>query len=298
MSRGRMKWVVTGASGMLGSDLTKVLLSEGEECVGLSRAELDISNREASRSRIIDIAPDVIVNCAAYTKVDDAETNEELAHSINGTAVRSLAEVADACNALLIQLSTDFVFDGSQEAPYEVDAPVAPLSAYGRTKLAGEEAAREARRHVILRTSWLFGAHGWNFVEAMRKQIAGGRHELRVVNDQRGRPTYTPHLGRAVVDLARVAADDAGNCGVFHYADTPACTWFDFATEIVDQLRERGDAPSDARVMPVASTEFPRPAVRPSYSVLSTLRYEKATGQTPASWKDGLREYLEKRIKN
>jgi dTDP-4-dehydrorhamnose reductase len=288
----KMKWVVTGASGMLGSDLIELLSSEGEECIGLSRAELDVSDRETSRARIIEIAPDVIVNCAAYTKVDDAETSEELALSINGAAVRGLAGAADECDALLVQLSTDFVFDGRQETPYEVDAPVAPLSAYGRTKLAGEEAARDAQRHLIVRTSWLFGPHGPNFVEAMRKQIAAGRHELRVVSDQRGRPTYTPHLARAVVALARVAAADETRRGVFHYADTPECTWFDFATEIVEQLKAKGQAPSNGRVEPVSSSEFPRPAARPAYSVLSTRRYEAATGRRPESWKEGLQEYF------
>lgn len=277
---------------MLGSDLVEMLASAGEECVGLSREVLDISNRDQTISRIRDISPDVIVNCAAYTKVDDAETNEDLAHAINGTAVRGLAEAADQGNALLIQLSTDFVFSGDQTTPYEVDAPTAPLSAYGRSKLAGEEAATEARKHVIVRTAWLFGPHGANFVEAMRKQIAAGRHELRVVNDQRGRPTYTPHLARAIVALARVAVADETRRGLFHYADNPECTWFEFATEIVEQLKAKGEAPSNARVEPVSSSEFPRPAARPAYSVLSTRRYEAATGRRPQSWKEGLQKYF------
>lgn len=287
-----MKWLVTGAAGMLGSDLTTLLATEGEEAVGLSRGDLDISDLGATTDRVREIAPDVIVNCAAYTRVDDAETHEDLALRINGAAVGSLAKAANQSDALLIQLSTDFVFDGNQRTPYGVDAATSPLSAYGRTKLAGELAAREARRYVIIRTAWLFGTHGWNFVEAMKKQTSGGRQELRVVDDQRGRPTYTPHLASAIVELGRVASADEEQIGVFHYADDPECTWFDFATEIVEELKARGVAPAATRVLPVSSSEFPRPAVRPAYSVLSTSRYEEATGLAPASWKDGLREYL------
>lgn len=287
-----MKWVVTGASGMLGSDLVDMLASAGEECVGLSREGLDICDRDEAISRIRDISPDVIVNCAAYAKVDDSETHEDAALSVNGEAVASLSDAANQADALLIQISTDFVFDGTSRTPYEVDATPSPLSAYGRTKLAGEVAARQARRHLIVRTAWLFGTHGWNFVEAMRKQIAAGRHELRVVNDQLGCPTYTPHLASAIVSLGKAVLDDEQRLGVYHYSDRPECTWFDFATEIVELLKAQGEAPSDARVNPVPSSEFPRPAVRPAYSVLSTRRYEAATGRAPESWKDGLQEYF------
>lgn len=277
---------------MLGRDVVSLLESEGEPVAALSRQQLDVSDAEAVFSAVETNRPDVIVNCAAWTKVDDAEAHEALATEINGVAVATLAEAANRANALLIQLSTDFVFDGTSVSPYEVDAETAPLSAYGRSKLAGEIAARAAAKHLILRTAWLFGVHGWNFVEAMRKQIDGGRYELRVVNDQRGRPTYTPHLARAIVALGRVAAADENQRGTFHYADSPECTWFDFATEIVEQLKSRGIAPADARVLPVSSSEFPRPATRPAFSVLSTRRFEEATGLSPWSWKDGLAEYL------
>ena len=277
---------------MLGRDVVSLLEAEGESVIALSRRELDVSDRDAVLTAVASSAPDVIVNCAAWTKVDDAEAHEAQATLINGAAVENLAAAANRSDALLIQPSTDFVFDGASREPYEVDAETAPLSAYGRSKLAGEVAAGTANRHVILRTAWLFGLHGWNFVEAMRKQIESGRYELRVVDDQRGRPTYTPHLARAIVALGRVAAADEKQRGTFHYADSPECTWFDFATEIVEQLKLRGVAPQDARVLPVSSAEFPRPAIRPAYSVLSTRRYEEATGLRPSSWKDGLREYL------
>ena len=191
-----------------------------------------------------------------------------------------LAEAANETGALLVQVSTDFVFDGSKREPYEVTDPTAPLSAYGRSKLLGEIAARHAERHLIVRTSWLFGVHGPNFVEAIRNQVRKGVESLRVVNDQRGRPTYTPHLARAIV---RLATGDAQ--GTVHYADTDECSWYDFACAIAPGFP----------IHPVSSDEFPRPAKRPAYSVLSTEHYERLTGVSPDSWRDGLREYLSRR---
>jgi len=276
-----VKWLVVGAGGMVGRDLCAALASRGEEIVALARADLDVTDARLIDAAVRDANPDVIVNCAAYTKVDLAEENESEAKAINGAAVQFLAESANAAGALLVQLSTDFVFDGTAREPYQVDAQTAPLSAYGRSKLLGEHAASHAAKHVIVRTAWLFGVHGPNFVEAIRNQIRKGTNPLRVVDDQRGRPTYTPHLADAIIRIV-----ESGATGVVHYADAPECTWFDLAKEIVAQLGAGID------VRPVTTAEFPRPAARPAYSVLSTERYEQLTGATPASWKEGLREYL------
>jgi dTDP-4-dehydrorhamnose reductase len=266
---------------MVAHDLCDALAERGETFVALTKSDLDVCDARIGYRLIRDARPDVIVNCAAYTKVDAAEENESVANAVNGSAVEFLAEHADSVDALLVQLSTDFVFDGAAHEPYEVNAATAPLSAYGRSKLLGEIAAAHARRFVILRTSWLFGAYGPNFVEAIRNQVRKGTNPLRVVDDQRGRPTYTPHLAAAIV---RVVA--SGATGIVHYADAPECTWFDFAREIVAQLGAEVD------VKPVTTDEFPRPARRPAYSVLSTERYERITGVAPASWQEGLRHYL------
>lgn len=200
---------------MLGTDLRDALTRRGEPVTALSRSDLDITDSRMVRGAVREHAPDVLVNCAAYTKVDLAESYEATANAINGSAVELLADAANEAGALLVQVSTDFVFDGSKREPYEVDDPTRPLSAYGRSKLLGEIAARHANRHLIVRTSWLFGAHGPNFVEAIRNQIRKGTNPLRVVEDQRGRPTYTPHLARAIVRLV-----ERGVEGVVHYADT------------------------------------------------------------------------------
>jgi dTDP-4-dehydrorhamnose reductase len=281
-----LRWLVTGGGGMAGQDVCAALESRGETVLALTRADLDITDAPAVRDAVRRARPDIIVNCAAYTKVDDAETNEDLATAINGSAVEFLAEAANDADALLVQISTDFVFDGAKRTPYKVDDKPAPLSAYGRSKLAGEQAASIARKHIVLRTAWLFGMHGPNFVEAIRNQIRRGTNPLRVVNDQRGRPTYTPHLAAAIIALAQRARDDETARGIVHYADEPECTWFEFARAIV------GD---QATVTPVSSGAFPRPAKRPAYSVLSTERYERITGLQPESWEEGLRQYLQQR---
>ncbi|HYK00171.1 MAG TPA: dTDP-4-dehydrorhamnose reductase [Thermoanaerobaculia bacterium] len=275
-----MKWLITGAGGMLGTDLRDELTSRGEEVVALTRSDLDVTDSRATLAAVREHVPSVIVNCAAYTKVDQAESEESAAKAINGSAVELLAAAANDVDALLVTISTDFVFDGSKTEPYEPDDTTAPLSAYGRSKLLGEIAATHAKKHLIVRTSWLFGVHGPNFVEAIRKQVRAGRDPLTVVSDQRGRPTYTPHLARAIVRLAPAAR------GVVHYADADECSWFDFARAIVEE------SGASTEVTPVSSEEFVRPATRPAYSVLSTRRYEELTGVTPDSWREGLREYL------
>lgn len=278
-----LRWLVTGAGGMVGYDVCAALETRGESVVALTKSDLDITDAPAVREAIGRARPDVIVNCAAYTRVDDAEMNEHLATAINGSAVEFLADAANDIGALLVQLSTDFVFDGTKRTPYEVNDPPAPLSAYGRSKLVGEQAAGGAWMHVILRTAWLFGRSGPNFVEAIRNQVRKGTNPLRVVNDQRGRPTYTPHLADAILRIARLAHEDENARGIVHYADAPECTWFDFARAITA---------GETTVNPVSSDAFPRPAKRPGYSVLSTERYERLTGVAPESWEEGLREYL------
>jgi dTDP-4-dehydrorhamnose reductase len=281
-----VRWLLTGAGGMVGRDLCDALRSRGEDLVAYTHEDLDITTPRMINALVEETRPAIIINCAAYTKVDAAEENESIANAVNGSAVEFLAYAADAAGALLVQISTDFVFDGAQRRPYEINDQTNPQSVYGRSKLLGEFAASHARRYLVIRTSWLFGVHGPNFVEAIRNQILKGTTTLRVVNDQRGRPTYTPHLANAIIRASRLAHDSADARGMLHYADEDECTWFDFAKAIVEESGATTD------VCPVTTDEFPRPATRPPYSVLSTERYERLTGVQPESWREGLREYL------
>lgn len=278
-----MRWMITGAAGMVGKELVAAATALGEPFAAFGRDDLDIRDREAVLSAARACRPEVIINSAAFTKVDECEVRQDEAAEINGAAVAHLAAAANETGARLIQISTDFVFDGSAQHPYEPEDPVDPISVYGSSKLMGEREASRAHRSLIVRTSWVFGKGGPNFVEAVRGQVAAGRTKLRVVNDQRGRPTYARHLAMALIDLAREAPEDAR---IVHYADAPDCTWYDFAVEIIRRI-----APS-VRVDPVSTDQFPRPARRPAWSVLSTRRYEEITGRKPMSWAEGLDEYL------
>ncbi len=251
---------------MLGQDLAR--LSGG---LALRHAELDVTDRAAVRGAI---GPDDLVfNCAAWTDVDGAEEQEDEATRVNGDGARNVAEAAGT----VVYVSSDYVFDGRKGEPYVESDPVGPLSAYGRSKLAGERATAEANpRHFVVRSSWLFGTGGRNFVETM----LGLGPEVGVVDDQVGCPTFTGHLAEALVRLA-----DGDGYGVHHMAASGSCSWFEFAREIFAR------AGVDTRVTPCATEEFPRPAPRPAYSALASERGHRLPG-----WREGLDAYLGVRV--
>jgi dTDP-4-dehydrorhamnose reductase len=248
---------------------------------GWDLPELDIGDPQAVRERIAAARPAVVINCAAYTNVDGAEAAEAEAHRVNAEAVGHVAAACAAVDALLVHFSTDYVFDGTAEHPYAEDDPANPQSAYGRTKWAGEEALRRSgARHLLVRTSWLFGPCGRNFVAAILEKARAGER-LRVVGDQVGSPTYAADLVIAVEKLLA-----GGARGTFHFANSGACSWFDFAREIL--------AKADLTVAEeqITTAELGRPAPRPAYSVLATSRYAAAVGETPPPWQDAVRRYL------
>ncbi len=278
-----MRLFVTGSKGQLGRALERVARPDGHEFIGCDLPELDLTDAAAVRRAVADGRPDAIVNCAAFTAVDAAEANEADAMAVNGTAVGTIASAADEAGAVLVQISTDYVFDGTAERPYREDDPVHPQSAYGRSKLAGEIAARRARHHLIVRTAWLFG-EGHNFVEAIRRQVEAGATSLRVVADQRGCPTYALDLAGAIVGLL-----EAGATGVVHAVNSGSTTWFDFAREIVRLLG------SEAEVLPISTTDARRPAPRPACSLLETSRLRELLGSDLPPWQDALERYLASR---
>jgi dTDP-4-dehydrorhamnose reductase len=277
-----VKLLVTGAGGMLGRHVATAAERDGHDVVALARGDLDVTDAQAVWRAFDAERPAAVVNCAAYTDVDGAEADEEAATFLNGTGAGNVAAAAAAVGAAVIHPSTDYVFDGSQRSPYVESDPTGPRSAYGRSKLAGEHAvARGSDRHFIVRTSWLFGAGGKNFVDTMLG-LGRDREDLKVVDDQVGRPTYAGHLASALVGLAESDA-----YGVHHLAgDGAACSWFDFATEIFRQ------AELDVRLMPCTTDEFPRPAPRPAYSVLGSERRDPI--RLP-DWREGLAAYLTER---
>lgn len=274
-----MRVLLTGGRGQLGTAIRALTKSWAWELFAPDKRELDITQPRDVLEACWKLQPEVIINAAAYTAVDKAEAEPERAFLVNAQAVASLAQAATDVGALLVQISTDYVFDGRASRPYREEDEPNPLSVYGKSKLKGEQAASSAREHLIIRTSWLFG-DGWNFVEAIRKQLANGAKVLRVVADQRGRPTFAPDLARVIAQLV-----EKGERGLFHAANVGTTTWADFAKEIVAQL---GLA---VPVVPISTEEANRPAPRPSYSVLDTSRLEAVVGALP-SWQDALNRYL------
>jgi dTDP-4-dehydrorhamnose reductase len=273
--------LVTGSRGQLGRALARVAAAAPFELIGFDLPELDITDDAAVRATVRAVRPDVIVNCAAFTSVDAAEIDEPGALAVNGTAVSHLAAAANEASAPLVQISTDYVFDGTSRRPYREGDDPCPLGAYGRTKLTGERAAAAAARMLVVRTAWLFGERGPNFVEAIRRRLAAGERHLEVVDDQRGCPTYAVDLAEAVVGLVA-----AGATGIVHVVNDGDATWCGFAREIVRQLG------FDVEVQPITTCQAGRPAPRPSYSVLDTSRLRALLGRTLPPWRDALARYL------
>jgi len=270
------RYLVAGAGGMLGADLLAVL--DGRDVTALSRAALDITDPAAVRDAVA--GHDVVINAAAYTKVDDAESDEDAAFAVNATGAGHLADAAAAAGARLVQVSTDYVFRGDATEPYAEDTPRDPLGAYGRTKAAGEELVLAHPDVYLVRTAWLYGEHGPNFARTMLR-LAGSNPTVSVVTDQVGQPTWSRDLAASIVRLL----DAEAPFGVYHGTNSGSASWFEFAQAI---FAEAGLDP--ARVLPTDSAAFVRPAPRPSYSVLGHAAWESAGIAAPRPWRDALRE--------
>ncbi len=284
------KIALIGSKGMLGSMVAE-LTDEDSIVLGLDLPDFDMTDREQVMDVLGGFGPRTIINCAAFTNVDGCESNEESAAKVNGEAPGYLAEAARSLGAFLVHISTDYVFDGLGSRPYTEEDPTGPLSAYGRTKLLGEQAVLSSglERFSIIRTSWLYGPRGKNFVETIAR-LAKERDELRIVADQVGSPTYTEDLAAALyVLLAREAV------GIFHFSNEGICSWHEFAEAIVEMMRKRGEEVRARRIVPIRTEEYPLPARRPAYSVLSKEKYKRTTGAEVPHWRDGLRRYFERR---
>jgi dTDP-4-dehydrorhamnose reductase len=273
-------WLVTGAGGMLGRDLVGVLGRRGEDVTGLRREELDVTDSAAVRAVIVHARPAVVVNCAAWTAVDAAEAREDEALLINGRGAENVAVACAASGSLLVHVSTDYVFGGDGRAPYGEYDPTAPRTAYGRTKLAGEQAVLRLLPETgyVVRTAWLYGVHGPNFVRAMT-EAQGRQPFVDVVADQRGQPTWAADVADQVFALARTAP----RAGIYHATSSGEATWHELAMEV---FRLLGADP--ARVRATTSAAFPRAAPRPAYSVLGHDRHAAAGIEPISDWRTAL----------
>ena len=286
--------LVTGADGQVGRALLKSFAGSAE-VIGCNRTSLDLSNPDKIREKVRAVAPDIIVNAGAYTAVDKAESEQDLAYAINARAPGVLAEEAQRASALLIHYSTDYVFDGSKREPWVEDDATGPLSVYGASKLAGEEAIRNiGGRYLIFRTSWVYAPEGKNFVLTMLR-LGRERESLNVVDDQIGAPTTAAELARATQAISTKALDKGSNetfsPGVYHMTCSGKVSWCGFARAIF----ERGSALLDGKtpkVNPIATSEYPTPAKRPLNSVLSNGKLERAFGVELASWESALDDML------
>ena len=289
--------LLTGINGQLGWELQRTLAPLGT-VVGLDRAQLDLSQPEMIRTVVREYRPDIIVNPAAYTAVDKAEAEPEQAHAINATAPGVLAEEAKKLGALLVHYSTDYVFDGGKTDPYSEDDRPNPQSVYGRSKLAGEDAVRASGcAHVILRTSWVYGVHGGNFVKTVLR-LARERDELRIVADQFGAPTWARRLALCSAEIlrqCRANPDDASRHGLFHLTAAGRTNWHEYAEEIVRLARQYDAALQDKAltIRAIATHEYPVAAKRPANSVLATDKVRKAFGLELPPWRDDLTACIE-----
>jgi dTDP-4-dehydrorhamnose reductase len=276
--------LVVGAKGMLGRDLMEVLPFSipGDDVVGWDIEEIDIQKREEAVTKIEKLQPDVVVHIAAYTDVDGCELNKEKAFAVNAEGTRSVALVASKCHAKMVYLSTDYVFDGDKREPYlENDSPH-PLNVYGQSKLMGEQYVHAlVEDFLIIRTQWLYGPFGKNFVSSVIRQ-AREKSALSIVDDQTGSPTYTADLAKAISVLIQFDAR-----GVFHVANSGLCTWCTFGQTIL-----KLSGVNRVKVIPISSRELGRPATRPSYSVLSCQKLKEETGLTMRPWSEALKDYL------
>ncbi|HRZ87445.1 MAG TPA: dTDP-4-dehydrorhamnose reductase [bacterium] len=242
---------------------------------------IDITDKEAVISTIAQYKPKVVINCAAYTDVDASEQNAAHAYLVNGTAVGYIADGCNRAGAKLVHISTDYIFAGDQARPYREDDHAGPLGVYGKSKLAGELSAHLAKDHLIVRTAWLFGRSGKNFVSTILKRT-DETDVISVVDDQRGSPTYTVDLTDAIVRLLGKNAS-----GIFHVTNSGSCTWCEYAQAVLDKAGIK-----DVKIMPITTAESNRPAPRPAYSVLDCSKYQETTSHQMRSWRDALRDFL------
>ncbi len=286
-----MTILVTGASGQLGRETMLALQASSLSCIGIDRSELDFSRPNRIAVAIADYAADWVINCAAYTGVDKAEEECELAFAVNRDAARAVAEGVKLSGGRLLHISTDFIFEGEQSRPYQEGDTANPVCVYGQSKLEGERAASEVLPEtIILRTAWVYGAHGHNFVKTILR-LAAERQELRVVDDQIGTPSWTGDIVKAIQALMQVKT-----AGVYQFTNEGVTSWYDFAVEIIACARQLGLPIIAETIQPIPTEDFPLPAKRPAYSVMSKVKIRSVLDYQIPHWRDSLCAMLEQLV--
>lgn len=287
-----MKVLVTGASGQLGTDVVTQLKRRGHEVIASDRNALDITDPAACQSFIEQFLPEAIIHCAAYTAVDRAETEVEAAYAINAAGTRNMVVASERIGAKFCYISTDYVFDGRSDTPYREYDDTNPQTIYGKSKRAGEQLVQTlSSRYFIVRTSWVFGLNGHNFVKTMLR-LGQERDEIKVVHDQKGSPTYTPDLAEFLIQLILTE-----QYGIYHASNSDTCTWYEFASKIFAEAAEILNRPLKAELIPCTTEEFPLPAPRPANSVMEHLSIRNSGFKDLRSWKEGLQDFLQQYLK-
>lgn len=277
-----MKILVTGANGQLGTDMVSLLKQQGHEVFGLTRKELDITVQAECKRVLADLSPNIIVHCAAYTAVDTAEEDIITAYQVNADGTRNIAVIAESMGIKFCYISTDYVFDGTSTTPYHEYDNTNPVTIYGKSKRAGELLTQSlCSRYFIIRTSWVYGQHGSNFVKTMLK-LGNERDQLSVVSDQVGSPTYTVDLARFIGEVILTE-----KYGIYHASNRGECSWYEFAKAIFEEAGKR-----NVIVNPCTTEEFSRPAPRPAYSVLNHIAIKSNGFQDLPEWRDALRRFI------
>ncbi|PQP84641.1 dTDP-4-dehydrorhamnose reductase [Paenibacillus sp. PCH8] len=279
--------MVTGAAGQLGHDVVKSFQAEGHQILACDRDQMDITDQQQCTELIATFQPHLIVHCAAYTAVDQAEVDEDTAYTVNASGTRNIAVAAERVGAKLVYISTDYVFDGRGSRPYQEYDVTNPQSVYGKSKLVGERLVQSlCTRWFIVRTSWVFGVHGSNFVQTML-ELLEKRPQLQVVHDQQGSPTYTVDLAQLVYTLSLTE-----KYGIYHVSNSGICTWYEFAQAIGEEAVKQGRFKQPAELIPCTTDQFPRPAPRPAYSVMDQLAIRTNGLKPMRPWREALIAFL------
>lgn len=293
-----LKYLITGAKGQVGSLLVQQLSHENDiEVIGFDKEQLDIRDKLAVSEKVNQIKPDIIINAAAYTAVDRAETEIVLAENINIEGPRNLAEIANTLNIPILHISTDYVFEGNGNQPYTEDDTVNPQNIYGKTKLLGEIAVQKANpKSIILRTSWVFGEYGNNFVKTMLR-LAKVKSELSIVSDQYGGPTYAGDIAKALITIAdSILTKNNQHFGIYHFSGMPYVSWFEFTQNIFEQAKLQKLLQNVPHLYAITTADYPTPAKRPKNSRLDLSKIEKIFAIAPSDWRKALlnlRDYID-----